>query len=485
MGLPARFIKKDGKPTDNPNSYRKITVTNPIGKLIGKLHLCRNTQNICKTQSALQKGFTRGESPTIAALIMTELFTEAIENNKSIFIALTDAQKAFDIVWHDGLFREIFKANITGSNWLLFKEWYNNMQTKIKWQGQHSRTLHESKESVHQGGVWYPAAYKIFINSLLATYETEKLGARIGSIFCGVPTVADDVTLVLFDPFELQTMLDTQMSHENKLRYIISTQKSCVLQCNSKENHTWNIGQNLEPADTATHLVIKRDNKSITGTKEVVADRIQIARRTVYALMGAGLHGLSGLNPRASIPLINCYGIPRLLYGLDVIQLYAIDVKNLNVYFNKLIKQIQHLPERTANAGALLLLGQIPIEGQIHKRMLCTFRNVIANTNSVEQNIGYRQLATKSNDLKSWFINIVQITQIYDLPSPYDLMETPPNKRKWKKLVTDSVNLYWTLKLKDEINFKTTLKYLNVDDILMIGKTHNIWYSGGAEPYAV
>jgi hypothetical protein len=26
---------------------------------------------------------------------MTELFTEAIENNKSIFIALTDAQKAF------------------------------------------------------------------------------------------------------------------------------------------------------------------------------------------------------------------------------------------------------------------------------------------------------------------------------------------------------------------------------------------------------
>jgi hypothetical protein len=62
------------------------------------------------------------------------------------------------------------------------------------------------------GGVWSPAAYKIFINSLLTTYETEKLGARIGSIFCGVPTVVDDVTLVSFDPFELQTMLDTQMS---------------------------------------------------------------------------------------------------------------------------------------------------------------------------------------------------------------------------------------------------------------------------------
>ena len=89
------------------------------------------------------------------------------------------------------------------------------MQTKIKWQGQHSRTLHE-RQGGRQGGVWSPAAYKIFINSLLTTYVTEKLGARIGSIFCGVPTVADDVTLVSFDPFELQTMLDTQMSHANK-----------------------------------------------------------------------------------------------------------------------------------------------------------------------------------------------------------------------------------------------------------------------------
>jgi hypothetical protein len=80
-GIACPIYKKGGKPADNPNSYRKITFTNPIGKLIEKLHLCRNTQNICKTQSALQKGFTRGESPTIAALIVTELFTEAIENN--------------------------------------------------------------------------------------------------------------------------------------------------------------------------------------------------------------------------------------------------------------------------------------------------------------------------------------------------------------------------------------------------------------------
>jgi hypothetical protein len=47
-------------------------------------------------------------------------------------------------------------------------------------------------------------------------------------------------------------------------------------------------------------------------------------------------------------------------------------------------------------------------------------------------------------------------------------METPPNKRKWgKNLVTDSVNVCWTLKLKDKVNSKTTLNYLNVDDVMI------------------
>jgi hypothetical protein len=37
---------------------------------------------------------------------------------------------------------------------------------------------------------------------------------------------------------------------------------------------------------------------------------------------------------------------------------------------------------------------------------------------------------------------------------------------------------------EDKVNSKTTLNYLNVDDV-MIGNTHNIWCSGGVEPYAV
>jgi hypothetical protein len=76
---------------------------------------------------------------------------------------------------------------------------------------------------------------------LLKIYEENKIGCHIGSIFCGVPTVADDVTLIANDPHDLQAMLNIQMDHANKHRYIINDQKSCVLKIRGKTQCTWTM----------------------------------------------------------------------------------------------------------------------------------------------------------------------------------------------------------------------------------------------------
>lgn len=173
-GIECPIYKNGGKPKDDPNSYRRITVTSTIGKDIKNLHLPMNQKSICKQQSCFQKGFTEGGSPVIAGLVLTELNIEARETHIPLYIALTDAKKAFDVVWHEGLFREIFKMNIIGDNWLLFKEWYRNLTTKIKWEGQISSGFQE-KQGVRQGEVWSPTAYTVFINSLLNFLSSTKL----------------------------------------------------------------------------------------------------------------------------------------------------------------------------------------------------------------------------------------------------------------------------------------------------------------------
>ena len=45
------------------------------------------------------------------------------------------------------------------------------------------------------------------------------------------------------------------------------------------------------------------------------------------------------------------------------------------IHFHKiLLQQIMHLPDRTADVAIYILSGQIPIEGEIHKRTLGTLR---------------------------------------------------------------------------------------------------------------
>ena len=98
-GITTPILKK-GKKKSDPNSYRKITVTNFIGKVVEKLHLKHNEVLVSKQQCNLQKGFTKGQMPLIAALFLTELILEANKTKSTLYVALMDAKKAFDILWH-------------------------------------------------------------------------------------------------------------------------------------------------------------------------------------------------------------------------------------------------------------------------------------------------------------------------------------------------------------------------------------------------
>ncbi|CAC5399384.1 unnamed protein product [Mytilus coruscus] len=149
------------------------------------------------------------------------------------------------------------------------------------WQSIKSKPVNEF-QGVRQGGVWSPTAYKVFfINALLKIFEMNGLGAHF-SIYCGISTVADDVTLISNNPYEMQAMLNVLSDYANKHRYIISSQKSCTLQYGSKTEHLFTLnGQPLQNSIKATHLGIDHDVNSKYGVKDCVPSRIQTARKTV------------------------------------------------------------------------------------------------------------------------------------------------------------------------------------------------------------
>ena len=208
----------------------------------------------------------------------------------------------------------------------------------------------------------------------------------------------------------------------------------------------------------------------------------------IYALMGAGLHGANGLTPKVSYQLVKIYVLPRLIYGLDVVRflvrLAAKDLAEMSAYYKKILKQIQHLPDRTSDAATYLLLGALPLEAEIHRKVLTTFVSICRDFDSVENQLAWRQLSLKSSNSTSWFIYAKTLLQKYDLPSVYDLLEQPLGKHTWKRIAYTAIDKFWDQKLKDEANTKSTLKYLNIQS-MEIGKTHPVWDSAGTEVMAV
>ena len=79
------------------------------------------------------------------------------------------------------------------------------------------------------------------------------------------------------------------------------------------------------------HGMMKR---IITGTPTwpSIHRSIQTARKTMYSLMGAGLHGRRGLNPLTSYKIWECFGLPRATYGLESVKLAKKDVDSREKY---------------------------------------------------------------------------------------------------------------------------------------------------------
>jgi hypothetical protein len=179
------------------------------------VHLNANEQHVIDKQNPLQKGFTKSTSPNQVAVIITELIAEAKDNKSPLLIAYMDAEKAFDKVWQASLLRKLFLTGITGNSWQVMKNLYQDLFARVKWNNSISQSFQEL-QGVRQGGVWSPTAYKVFINDLLDQLQDQRIGARIGTIYCGSPTVADDVCLAASSPEDLQCMIDLQSLHANR-----------------------------------------------------------------------------------------------------------------------------------------------------------------------------------------------------------------------------------------------------------------------------
>ena len=125
-------IHKGGrKPKADPNNYRAITLTSCILKLLERILLQRVEAALNTPLSVLQGGFRAGLSCSMSSLMLKECISFAKENNSKLFVCFLDVQKAFDCVWHNGLFVKLYEMGIRSNLLRIIINMHSGMKRSV------------------------------------------------------------------------------------------------------------------------------------------------------------------------------------------------------------------------------------------------------------------------------------------------------------------------------------------------------------------
>ena len=111
-----------------PDNYRGITLLSTFNKLFEAVIWGRISKWWVETHATfvLQGAARKGFSCVHTALTLQETIAKEREGGKKVFVAYFDVSKAFDSVWTDGLFYQLYNIGITGNLWrLLYKSYVN------------------------------------------------------------------------------------------------------------------------------------------------------------------------------------------------------------------------------------------------------------------------------------------------------------------------------------------------------------------------
>ena len=220
-------------------------------------------------------------------------------------------QKAFDTVWHNGLFHTLYSYGIKDHTWQILRKWYQSTTFTLLWNGEQSHSFN-IKRGAKQGAVLSPLLYSLFVNDLLVQLEQSGFGVRMGNTFCGAPMYADDLTLIASSPEDLQSMIDIVAQYAKKWRYCLNPQKSKVVVFGSKAPPpftSWSINvEKLEAVKKYLHL-----RSTSPSTLNRTLRHINLGWSSFFALNRAGtcLHWhtsqlFKDLRPYHLAPNINC-----------------------------------------------------------------------------------------------------------------------------------------------------------------------------------
>lgn len=260
-------ILKPGKDQSDPSSYRPIALTSHLCKIMERMVTERLTYYL-ESKALLypyQSGFRRGRN-TMDSVLCLESDIRKAQTNKEILIAVFfDVEKAYDMLWKEGLLIKLKSLGIGGRiyNWVMNFLFDREIQVRV---GSEYSSVYKVENGTPQGSVCSPLLFNIMINDIFSQLEQS----------VGKSLYADDGALwvrgrnVLHVSKKMQAAIVDVEKWANKWGFKLSVEKTKVI-CFSRRHKVTPISmklyeQPLELVKTVRFLGVWFDEKLTWNT---------------------------------------------------------------------------------------------------------------------------------------------------------------------------------------------------------------------------
>jgi ribonuclease HI len=169
-------IHKAEKDPSNPSSYRPISLTSTIGKLMERL--VTNRLNWFLEKNCLlnnnQSGFRHGRSTQDNIIRLQDQINKFLRNEGYTVGLFLDFEKAYDMLWRPGLLVKLKRLGITGSTLNYVKAFLNDRTFQVKI-GNVLSAKSYLETGIAQGSIIAPLLFLIMINDFPESLNIENM----------------------------------------------------------------------------------------------------------------------------------------------------------------------------------------------------------------------------------------------------------------------------------------------------------------------
>ena len=236
----------------SPTNYRPITLLSCISKLFTSIlnnrlnTFLEENRILLENQAAYRKSYS-----TLDHIFTLNSLNEILKHyDKKLYCVFIDFSKAFDSIWHTGLWHKLLKQDITGKFLKIVQSMYSNIKSCVSLKNTKSDFFY-SNCGVRQGENLSPVLFSLFLNDLEEYLkDINSTGVKLSdpnidpTLYIEILLLiyADDTILISDDPQKLQNTLNNFASYCKDWKLNINTEKTKVMALGSKtKNLHFNI----------------------------------------------------------------------------------------------------------------------------------------------------------------------------------------------------------------------------------------------------